>query len=157
MNLNLTLLGEMLTFIVFVWFTMRFVWPPLMKALEERREKIAAGLAAAEKSKRDLELAQHKVTEMMTEAKAQVAQLVEQANQRANHIIEESKARARVEGERLLVIAKSDIQREVYAAREALMTQLSSLVVAGAEKILQHEVNKSANDRIIAEMVKDHG
>lgn len=157
MNLNLTLLGEMLTFIVFVWFTMRFVWPPLTKALEERREKIAEGIAASEKSKRDLELSQHKITEMMTEAKAQVAQLIEQANHRANHIIEEGKTRARVEGERLLVLAKSDIEREVYAARERLMTQLSSLVVAGTEKILQHEVNKSANDRIIAEMVKEHG
>ena len=157
MNLNLTLLGEMLTFMVFVWFTMRFIWPPLTKALEDRREKIASGLAASEKAKRDLELAQRKITEMMTEAKAQAAQLIEQANQRANHIVEEGKARARVEGERLLVLAKSDIEREVYAAREGLMNQLSSLVVAGAEKILQHDVNKSANDRIIAEMVKEHG
>ncbi|MDP1573531.1 MAG: F0F1 ATP synthase subunit B [Coxiellaceae bacterium] len=157
MNLNLTLLGEMLTFMVFVWFTMRFIWPPLTKALEDRREKIATGLAASEKAKRDLELAQHKVTELMTEAKAQAAQLIEQANQRANHIVEEGKARARVEGDRLLAIAKSDIEREIYAAREVLMKQLSSLVVTGAEKILQHDVNKSANDRIIAEMVKEHG
>ena len=77
MNINLTLLGEMITFAIFVWFTMRFVWPPLMKALNERREKIAAGLAAADKSHRDLELAQHKVTELLTEAKAQAAQLIE--------------------------------------------------------------------------------
>lgn len=157
MDINLTLLGEMLTFMVFVWFTVRFVWPPLTKALEERREKIAAGIAAADKARRDLELAQHKITEMMTVAKAQVAQLIEQANHRANHIVEEGKARARTEGDRLLEIAKNDIEREVYTARETLMNQLSSLVVAGAEKILQHEVNKSANDRIIAEMVKEHG
>ena len=124
MNLNLTLFGEMLTFIVFVWFTMRFVWPPLMRALEERREKIAAGLAAAEKGNRELELAHHKVTEILTHAKGQAAQMIEQANQRANHIIEEGKARARVEGDRLLAIAKNDIDREVHTAREALLQQL---------------------------------
>ncbi len=156
MNINLTLLGEMLTFAVFVWFTMRFVWPPLMKAMTERRETIAAGLAAAEKGKRDLELAAHKVTELLTEAKAQAAQMIEQANHRANHIIEESKAHARIEGERLLAIAKTDIAREFQAARETLMHQVSSLVIAGAEKVLQHEVNKSANDRLVAEVLSTH-
>lgn len=155
MNINLTLLGEMLTFSVFVWFTMRFIWPPIVKAMEERRAKIAAGLAAAEKGHRDLELAQHKVTEMLTEAKGQAAQIVEQANQRANHIVEESKARARSEGDRLLNVAKGDIERELNHARETLMGQVSSLVVAGAEKILQHEVNKSANDRLVAQMIKE--
>ncbi len=153
MNINLTLFGEMLTFAIFVWFTMRFVWPPLMKAMEERRDKIAAGLAAAEKGKRDLELAAHKVTELLTEAKAQAAQLIEQANHRANHIIEEAKARARDEGDRLLVIAKTDIEREFQSAREKLMHEISSLVIAGSEKVLQHEVNKSANDRIVSEMM----
>lgn len=155
MDINLTLFGEMITFAIFVWFTMRFVWPPLTNALAERREKIAAGLAAAEKAKRDLELAQHKVTEILTEAKAQAAQLIEQANQRANHIIEESKTRARDEGNRLLTIAKSDIEREVNAARDDLMQQISSLVISGAEKVLQHEVNKSANDKLIAEMIAE--
>src|SRR5687768_4228907 len=112
MNLNLTLLGEMLTFAIFIWFTMRFVWPPLMAALEERREKIAAGLAAADKGHRELEMAQHKIDEMMTEAKGQVAHIIEQANQRANHIIEEAKARARVEGDRLITLAKRDVEQE---------------------------------------------
>lgn len=153
MNINLTLFGEMITFAIFVWFTMRFVWPPLMKAMEERRETIAAGLAAAEKGKRDLELAAHKVTELLTEAKAQAALMIEQANHRANHIIEESKTQARIEGDRLLAIAKTDIAREFQAAREELMQQVSSLVIAGAEKVLQHEVNKSANDKIILEMI----
>ena len=155
MDINLTLFGEMITFAIFVWFTVAFVWPPLTKALAERQQKIAAGLAAAEKAKRDLELAQHKVTEILTEAKAQAAQLVESANQRANHIIEESKARARDEGNRLLAIAKSDIEREVNAARDDLMKQISSLVISGAEKVLQHEVNKSANDKLIAEMIAE--
>lgn len=157
MNINLTLLGEMLTFAIFVWFTMRFVWPPLMKAMEERRETIAAGLAAAEKGKRDLELAQHKVTELLTEAKAQAAQMIEQANHRANHIIEEAKARAREEGDRLLVIAKADIEREFQSARETLMKEISSLVVTGAEKVLQQEINRSANDKIVAELLSTQG
>lgn len=155
MNINLTLLGEMITFIIFVWFTMRFVWPPLMKAMEERREKIADGLAAAEKAKRDLELAQHKVTELLTEAKAQTASMLEQAHQRANHIIEEAKMQARKEGDRLLVIAKDDITREFQSARETLMKEISSLVIVGAEKVLQHEVNKSANEKIIADVLKE--
>lgn len=153
MNINLTLFGEMITFAVFVWFTMRFVWPPLMKAMEDRRDRIAAGLAAAEKGQRDLELASHKVTELLTEAKAQAAQMIEQANHRANSIIEEGKARARIEGDRLLIIAKTDIEREFQAAREKLLHDISSLVITGAEKVLQHEVNKSANDRLISEMM----
>src|SRR3990167_6870014 len=118
MNINLTLFGEMITFAIFVWFTMRFVWPPLMKALTERREKIAAGLAAAERSQRDLELAAHKVTELLTQAKAKI-----------------------------------DIAREFQIAREKLLQEISSLVITGAEKVLQHEINKSANDRIVSEMI----
>lgn len=155
MNINLTLFGEMITFAIFVWFTMRFVWPPLTAALEERREKIAAGLAAADKSKRDLELVQHKIAEIVNEAKAQAAQMIEQANQRANHIVEEAKARARAEGDRLLEMAKNDVEREVNAARETLLNQISSLVISGAERVLQHEVNKSANDKLIAEMIAE--
>lgn len=153
MNINLTLFGEMITFAIFVWFTMRFVWPPLTAALEERREKIAAGLAAADQSKRDLAVTQQKVAEVLNEAKAQAAQMIEQANQRANHIVEEAKARARAEGDRLLEMAKHDIERELNTAKETLMAQISSLVITGAERVLQHEVNKSANDKLIAEMM----
>ncbi|MCX7126062.1 MAG: F0F1 ATP synthase subunit B [Gammaproteobacteria bacterium] len=153
MDLNLTLFGEMITFAIFVWFTMRFIWPPLIAAMETRREKIAAGLAAAEKGQRDLELAAHKVTALLTEAKAQAAQMIEQANHRANLIIEEGKARARVEGDRLLEIAKADVEREFQSAREKLMNQVSSLVIAGAEKVLQNEVNKSANDRLVTDLL----
>lgn len=155
MNINLTLLGEMITFFVFVWFTMRFVWPPLMKALNERREKIASGLASAEKASRDLELAQHRVIELLTEAKAQAAQLIEQANHRANNIIEEAKAKARTEGERLLEIAKNDISREYHSAREILLGEISSFAIAGAEKILQQEINKGANDKLIDTLLKE--
>lgn len=155
MNLNLTLFGEMITFSIFIWFTMRFVWPPLMKAMEERREKIAAGLAAAEKSQRDLESTQHKITELLADAKTQAAQFIEQANQRAHVIIEESKAKARAEGDRLLEIAKNDIAREYQSAREVLLGQISTLAIAGAEKILGHEIDKSANDELVNQLVKE--
>ena len=154
MDINLTLLGEMITFAIFVWFTMRFVWPPLMKAMNERREKIEAGIAAAEKAQRDLELAQHKVKEMLIQAKAEAAKIVEQANHRSNHIIEESKARAREEGERLMAITKSDMVREVNTAREALLREISALAIAGAEKILQHEVDKSVNDKLVTSYIE---
>ena len=155
MNINLTLLGEMITFAIFVWFTMRFIWPPLTKAMEARREKIAAGLASAEKATRDLELAHHKVTELLTEAKAQAAQLIEQANHRANSIIEDAKAKARAEGERLLEIAKNDISREYHSAREVLLSEISTFAIAGAEKILKQEINKSANDELVNQLVKE--
>jgi len=153
MNLNLTLFGEMITFAIFVWFTMRFIWPPLIAAMEARREKIAAGLAAAEKGKRDLELARHKVTELLTEAKAQAAQMIEQANHRANHIIEEGKTRARVEGDRLLEIAKSDIEREYHTARDTLMSEVASMVLTSSEKILKHEISPAVNDRLVSDVL----
>ncbi|EKD44897.1 MAG: F0F1 ATP synthase subunit B [uncultured bacterium] len=154
MNLNLTLLGEMITFVIFVWFTMRFVWPPLMKAMDERREKIANGLASAEKAARDLELAHHKATEILTEAKTQAAHIIEQANQRANHIVEEGKVRAHEEGNRLLAIAKSDIEREHHGARETLIKEVSTFAIMGAEKILQHEVDKGVSDQLVSKYLK---
>ena len=154
MNINLTLFGEMITFAIFVWFTMRFVWPPLMKALEERRATIAAGLAAAEQGKRDLALAKDQALEILRDAKAQAAHLIEQAHHRVNHMIEEAKGRARIEADRLMVIAKGDIDREFQTARDVLMDQISSLVIIGAEKVLQHEVNQGANDRIVTKMIE---
>lgn len=154
MDLNLTLLGEMITFAIFVWFTMRYVWPPLTKAMETRREKIAAGLLSAEKADRDLATAEKKVTEILTDAKAQAAHIIEQANQRANHIIEEGKLRAREEGDRLLLIAKSDIQTEINTARAVLLREIASFAIAGAEKILQNEVDHAASDQLVSKYVQ---
>lgn len=155
MDINATLIIQMLVFVVFIWVTMRFIWPPMMKTLEERRKKIADGLAAAEQGQKDLELAQIKVKEMLTDAKAQAAHIIEQANQRSTHIITEATVRAREEGERLLALAKTEIDQEYNTAKEKLMKKVSSIVLAGAEKILQKEVDKASNDRLVDELVSE--
>lgn len=155
MDINATLFGQMVTFILFVGFTMKFVWPPLMRIMEDRRKKIADGLAAAEKGQRDLELAQIKAREQLVEAKAEASRIIEQANQRANHIVEESKQQARLEGDRLIDLAKSQIEQEYNSARQELMQQVSIIAVAGAEKILKHEVDRKTNDRLINELISE--
>lgn len=152
MNLNLTLVGQVITFILFVWFTMKFVWPPLLKVMDERRKQIADGLAAAQQGKDELELAKHKSSDMIADAKTQASSIVEQAHQRANHIIEEAKHDAREEGERLLHLAQNDIQQEANQAREQLMSQVATLAIAGAEKILKSEV-KSGSDQLVKDAI----
>ncbi|MBL4759369.1 MAG: F0F1 ATP synthase subunit B [Mariprofundaceae bacterium] len=153
MNLNATLIGQILTFILFVWFTMKYVWPPLMKVMEERRAKIADGLAAGAQGQKDLELAQHKSNDMITDAKAQASSIIEQANQRANHIIEESKKDARTEGDRLIKMAQGEIEQETNTARDELLKQVANIAVAGASKILQREVSNEGNDRLVDEVL----
>lgn len=155
MNINASLIVQMLVFVVFIALTMRFIWPPIVKALETRRKTIADGLAAAEQGRKELELAEIKSKETLTEAKGQAAHIIEQANQRANHIIEEAKAKAREEGEHLLQLAKSEIEQEYNAAKTQLLKQVSNIAVAGAEKILQREVDKASNDRLVDELVSE--
>lgn len=153
MDINATLIIQMLVFVVFIWVTMRYIWPPIIKALEERRTKIADGLAAAEQGQKDLELAAIKVKEMMADVKTQAAHIIEQANQRANNLIAESKERARVEGDRLLELAKHEITQEYNATRKELLKQISTIALQGAEKVLQKEVDKASNDRLVDELV----
>jgi F-type H+-transporting ATPase subunit b len=155
MNLNATLLVQILCFVVFVWVTMKYIWPPIVSLLEKRRDEIADGLAAAEQGKKDLELAHHKSKEILTDAKTQAAQIVEQANQRGNRILEDAKAHARTEGERLLSMAKEEITQEYNGAKETLLKQISGIAIAGAEKILQSEVDKASNDRLVNELVSE--
>jgi F-type H+-transporting ATPase subunit b len=154
MDINATLFGQMIVFALFVVFTMKVVWPPLMRIMEERRNKIADGLAASEQGKKELELAKDKISDELKDVKLRAGHIIEQATQRANQIIEESKAQARVEGERLLVLAQGEIKQEYNSARAALLTQVSELAVAGAEKILQHEVDKASNNRLINDLVE---
>jgi len=153
MDINATLIVQMVVFVAFIWVTMRFIWPPLVKALEERRKKIADGLAAAEQGQKDLELAEIKAKQILTDAKAEASHIMEQANKRANFFIEEAKAKAREEGDHLLELAKSEITREYNSAKEKLMKQVSDIAVAGAERILQKEVDKASNDRLVDELV----
>lgn len=154
MNINLTLVGQMITFALFVWFTMRFVWPPITKALQERQKRIADGLAATEQSVRELELAQHKAAELLREAKTQAATIVEHAHKQAAHLIEESKDQARIEGERLLNFAQAEIDREVATAKQQLRAQVAAIAVAGAEKILARHIDVAANQDLIEKMVE---
>ena len=157
MNLNLTILGQMITFALFIWFTMKFVWPVLTQAMEERRQKIADGLAAAEQGVKELELAHYQSETIRTEAKAEAASIIEQANTRAHHMVEEAKETARIEGGRLMELAKSDIQKEYTQAKEILMEQVGRLAVAGAEKVLQQEltVNVGLDEKIVSDTVGD--
>lgn len=156
MELNATLIGQMITFALLVIFTMKFVWPPLTKALQERQQKIAEGLAAAERGKHELELSQHKATEQLRDAKVQAAKIIEQADKRASHMIDEAKEKARHEGDRLLEVARGEIEQERLQMRDALMTQVAGIALSGAEKILGQKIDMAANsdmiDKLIAEV-----
>lgn len=154
MNINLTLFGQMIAFAVFVWFTMKFVWPPIVKAIEERKAKIADGLAAAERGKHEQQLAQQRATERLQEAKQQAAEIVAKAEKRAAEIVEESKGTARAEGERLIEAARVEIEQEANKAREQLRQTVAQLAVAGAERILRREINAEAHKDIVADLAQ---
>ncbi len=153
MNFNATLIGQMITFGLLVLFTMKFVWPPITKAMQDRQKRIADGLASAERGLHERELAQAKAAQTLKEAKQQAAEIVAQAHKRANEIIEQSKLDARVEGDRQLTAAKADIEQEVSRAREQLRNQVVTLAVAGAGKILKREVDEAANAALLDDLV----
>ncbi len=155
MNINVTLVVQMLVFAAFVWFTMKFVWPPLVKALEARQEKIADGLAAAERGRRELELAQHRAKDEMKQAKLLSADIVEKANRRAVQIVDEAKDDARQEGLKLAKIAEEQIAQEVNRAKDGLRHQVAALAVAGAEKILMREIDEQANRALLDNLIKE--
>ena len=155
MDINLTLVVQMLVFAAFVWFTMKFVWPPLSKALEERQEKIADGLAAAERGRRELELAQHRVKDEMKQAKVQASDILEKANRRAVQMIEEAKDDARQEAQKLAKIAEEQISQEVNRAKDTLRKQVATLAVAGAEKILMREIDEQANRALLDNLIEE--
>lgn len=155
MNINATLLGQSVAFIFFVWFTMRFIWPPIMKALEDRKARIAEGLAAAERGKQSQELAQERAKEVLVEAKQQAADILRHAQKRATEIVEEAKENARTEGDRILVAANAQIEMESNRAREQLREQLGSLVIAGVEKILEKEIDAKAHQDIVNKLATE--
>ena len=155
MALNITLVVQMLVFAAFVWFTMRFVWPPLAKALEERQEKIADGLAAAERGQRELQLAQHRVLDDMKQAKLQAAEIIEKANRRGVQLIDEAKNDARIEAQKLSKMAEEQISQEINRAKDALRKQVSALAVLGAEKILPREIDQKANKELLDHLIEE--
>lgn len=152
MEINATIIGQFITFAILVWFTMKYVWPPITKAMHDREKKIAAGLEAAERSKRELEMAEHKAFSIIREAKQQASQIIEQANLHSAQLVEEAKTQAKLEGKRIVELAQGDIDREVTQAKEALRLQLGALAVAGAEKIIQLKLDPSLHHDLLNEL-----
>ncbi|MDH3980318.1 MAG: F0F1 ATP synthase subunit B [Gammaproteobacteria bacterium] len=155
MNFNATLIGQSITFIVFVWFCMKFVWPPIMHALDERRKKIADGLAAAERGKHEKELAEERAREILHEAKEQAGEIINRADKRAAEIVDEAKDDARAEGDRLKTAAQAEIEQEVNRVKEDLRGQVVSIALAGAGKVLEREVNESAHAELLNKLATE--
>ena len=152
MSINATIIGQMITFALLVWFTMKYIWPPLIQALEERKQKIAEGLAAADKGQHEMELAEKRAVSLMKDAKNQAADIVGLAQKRAGEIVEESKTDAKTEGERLITVAKANINQELQKAKENLRQEVSSLAVDAAEQILQSEIDRKKHQSILKDV-----
>jgi F-type H+-transporting ATPase subunit b len=154
MNINLTLLSQAAAFGIFIWFTAKFIWPPLLRAIETRQKQIADGLAAAERGRQDLEQASKRAADVLREARGQAQELLAQADRRASQLVEEAKAQAKVEGDRIIAGAKAEIDREVFRAKEQLRAQVAALAVQGAEKILRREVDAKAHAELLTSLQK---
>ena len=152
MNINVTLFFQMVAFGLFVWFVMSKVWPPLHTAMEERRKKIADGLAAAERGEKALEQASAKSEEELAAARTKAQEIISTANRQSNEIVERAKAEARTEADRIVANAHAEIEAEVERARTELRKQVGTLAVSGAEKILQREVDANAHDALLKQL-----
>ena len=155
MYLNATLIAQMVVFFILGWFTMKFVWPPLMKALDDRAKKIADGLEAAEQGKQALDASSRQAADEVDKARNRAAEIISQAEKRSVQMIEEAKGAAREEGNREKAAAKAEIDQEAGRAREALRDQVAALVVAGAEKILRREINAQAHTELLSQLKKE--
>lgn len=155
MNLNLTLVGQMITFTLFVWVTMKYVWPLIMQAMNERQAKIADGLAAGERGQHELELAQQKATDILRDAKQQAAEIVEQSHRQAAQVVEESKGKAKQVGARQIEIAQAEITQEFSRAKQVLRKQVADVAIRGAEKILQRNLDSAANSDLINKLIEE--
>ena len=155
MNINFTLIAQAIAFAVLIWFTVKFVWPPLLKAIETRQKEIADGLAAASEGRSALEVAAKKSEVTLNEAKQKASEIIGQAEKRATQIVEEAKGNAKVEGERILTGAKAEIDQEVNRAKEGLRAQVSALAVAGAEKILRKEIDGKAHSEMLSKLAAE--
>jgi F-type H+-transporting ATPase subunit b len=151
-NITLTLFGQSLTFIVFVWTVHRWIWPPLIAAMRERQKAIGEGLAAAERAAKDLALAQEGAADRLREAKEEARQIIEQARARTVIMIEEAKNDARAEGERQKEAALAEIEQDVNRAKEKLRAQVAALALAGAEKILQTSIDRPRHAEMLAKL-----
>jgi len=155
MNINFTLISQALAFSIFIWFTVRYVWPPLLGAIENRQKTIADGLAAGERGKHDLELASQRSAEVLKEAKQRAAEIIVQAEKRASEIVDTAKVAAKEEGDRILIGAKAEIEHEMFSAKETLRQHTADLAVAGAAKILRREVDAKTHADLLAAIEED--
>ncbi|KPC52193.1 F0F1 ATP synthase subunit B [Amantichitinum ursilacus] len=149
MEFNTSLIGQVITFALLVWFTMKVVWPPLTGMMEKRAQRIAEGLSAADRARQDLANAEKASADKLREAKASAAELVAQAEKRANQIIDEAKEKAKVEGERITAGAQAEITQQLEQARGVLRQQVASLALAGATKILQREIDAGKHAELL--------
>ncbi|TRW94417.1 F0F1 ATP synthase subunit B [Candidatus Methylobacter oryzae] len=157
MSINATLIGQMITFALLVWFTMKYIWPPLFDSLEERKKKIADGLAAAEKGQESMQLAEKKAKGVLKEAKEQSSEIVNLAQKRANELVEASKDTAKKEGERLIQVAKAQIEQERQQAKETLRKEVSALALQAAEQILSAEIDKTKHQDLLSKISNQLG
>lgn len=152
MSINATLIAQLIVFLILVWFTMKFVWPPITKALDERAQKIADGLSAADKAKADLAQANRRVEEQLAAARTDAAQRLADAERLAQQMVEEAKGRASEEGAKIIAAAKAEAEQEAMKAREVLRDQVAALAVKGAEQILRKEVNASVHAELLGRL-----
>lgn len=155
MNINATLIAQAVWFAFFIWITMKFVWPPLQRAMHERQKQIADGLAAAERGKQDLVAAERRADEALNEARGRATEIIAQAERRASQIVEEAKVAAKTEGDRLLAAAKAEVAQEVSRVKEGLREQVATLAVVGAEKILRREVDAKAHAQMLTQLKQE--
>jgi len=154
-SINATLIGQMIWFVVFIWITMKYVWPPLQKAMADRQQQIADGLAAAERGKHDLDLAAKRSAETIREAKEKAAVLVAEAEKRAREIVEAAKESAKQEAEKVYKGKLAELDQEAERVRSALRERVAELAIAGAEKILRREIDAKAHADMIAALKQE--
>jgi F-type H+-transporting ATPase subunit b len=154
-SINATLIAQIIVFGILVWFTMKFIWPPITKAMEERASRIADGLSAADRAKAELKEADARVAEEIKKARAQAAEIIDKATQQGNQIIDKAKADAVLEGARQKATAQAEIEGMVGKAREQLRGQVAALAVQGAEKIIQREINADAHKALLDQLVAE--
>ncbi len=155
MNLNATFIAQMVVFFILAWFTMKFVWPPLMKALDDRAKKIADGLAAADKGNASLKDAEVRIRQLEAEARGKAQEILATADKRHAAVVEEARVAAKAESDRLIAAAKVEIDSEIQRAKDALRDQVAQLAVAGAEKILRREVDAQAHADLLGQLRQD--
>jgi len=155
MNINFTLIAQAIAFAVLIWFTVKFVWPPLLCAIETRQKEIADGLAAAQEGRSALEVAARKSEVTINEAKQKASDIITQAEKRGTQLIEDAKNQAKAEADRIITGAKAEIDQELNRAKESLRSQVSSLAVAGAEKILRKEIDAKAHSEMLTKLAAE--